>query len=222
MLFSRPWCAIVFTRYIPWLPRRAKRETTCPPRRVQAPRHARPICTPASARTARACEAPGRRGLLAHGEAREAPDDDVLAGLGGELIAQLLHGLAVVSGVVHLLLEQHDRLIPRVQLARDDFLAHVLGLVGGLLLVDARLGVARLGGNVVAADVFDGRRGGDLHGDRAREADEVVIVGDEVGVAVDLDQHADARAGVDVGLDSPLRRSALAEVLDLLALLQAQ
>src|ERR1700760_2169906 len=161
-------------------------------------------------------------GLLANREAGEAADDDVLAGRRGELVAQLLHGLAVELGVVHLLLEQDDRLIPRVELAGDDFLAHVLGLVGGFLLVDLRLGVARVGGDVVAADVLDARRRGDLHRDVACELDEVVVVRDEVGVAVDLDQHADARAGVDVGLHGALGRDALAEILDLLALLQAQ
>src|SRR5262249_15032609 len=36
-----------------------------------------------------------RRRLLADGEAREAADHDVLARRGGELVAQLLHGLAV-------------------------------------------------------------------------------------------------------------------------------
>ncbi len=107
---------------------------------------------------------------------------------------------------------------PRVELAGDDFLAHVLGLVGRLLLVDPRLGVALLGGNVLAADVFDGRGCGDLHRDVAREADEVLVRGHEVGVAVDLDQHSHLGAGVNVGLDGALGGDALAEVLDLLAL----
>ncbi len=52
--------------------------------------------------------------------------------------------------------------------------------------------------------------------------DEVLVRGDEVGVAVDLDQHADLRARVDVGLHGALGGDALAEVLDLLALLHAQ
>src|SRR6202161_344802 len=81
------------------------------------------------------------RPLLADGEAHEAANHDVLAGRRGQLVAQLLDGLAVELRVVHLLLEQHDRLQPRVELAGDDFLPHVLGLVRGLLLVDARLRV---------------------------------------------------------------------------------
>src|SRR5271155_278986 len=102
-------------------------------------------------------------GLLAYGEAGKPAYDNVLAGRCGQLVAQLLDGLALELRVVHLLLEQHDRLQPRVQLAGDDFLAHVLRLVGRLLLVDARLGVAQLGRNLVPADVFDRRRRRDLH-----------------------------------------------------------
>src|SRR6185312_13261049 len=86
------------------------------------------------------CRRAKRRALLTDGEAREASDDDVLAGRHGQLVAQLLHGLAIELRVVHLLLEQDDRAIPGVELAGDDLLAHVLGLVGGLLPVDARLG----------------------------------------------------------------------------------
>ena len=40
----------------------------------------------------------------------------------------------------------------------------------------------------------------------ARELDELLVAGDEVGLAVDLDQHADPVAGVDVGLDDALAR----------------
>src|SRR5439155_15159073 len=111
---------------------------------------------------------------------------------------------------------------PGVHLAGHDALAHVLGLVGRLLLVDAFLGLAELPGNVLTADVFDARRGSDLHGDLARERREVVVLGHEVRVAVDLDQHADLRSGVNVGLDRSLGGRALAEILDLLALPDAQ
>src|ERR1700722_3263297 len=121
------------------------------------------------------------QGLLAYREPRKAADHDVLAGRGGQLVAQLLDGLAVELGVVHLLLEQHDRLIPRVELAGDDFVADVVGLVGGFLLVDPRLGVAHVVGHVVAADVLDARRRGDLQRDVARELHEIVVGRDEVG-----------------------------------------
>src|SRR5271165_2399149 len=161
-------------------------------------------------------------GLLADREAGEAADDDVLAGRRRELVSQLLHGLALELRVVHLLLEQHDRRQPRVELAGDDFLPHVLGLVRRLLLVDPGLSPGEVRRHVLPADVFHGRRGGDLHRHLAGERDEVVVLGDEVGVAVHLDQHAHLGAGVHVGLDRPLRGGSLAEVLDLLALLHAQ
>src|ERR1039458_6746484 len=59
-------------------------------------------------------------GLLADGKAGKAADDDVLPGGGRQLVTQLLHGLAFELGVVHLLLEQHDRLKPCVELAGED------------------------------------------------------------------------------------------------------
>src|SRR5664280_1488756 len=158
------------------------------------------------------------KSLLAYGEAREPADDHILAGGRRELIAQLLDGPAIELGVVHLLLEQHDRRQPRVQLAGHDSLAHVLRLLSGLQLVDARLRLALLRGDVLAADVLDGRRGGDLHGHLAGERHEVLVLGHEVRVAVHLDQHADLRARVHVGLDGALGGRALAEILDLLAL----
>src|ERR1700722_7234850 len=48
---------------------------------------------------------PESAGVLTDGKAGEAPDRDVLAGCRCELVAQLLDGLAVELGVVHLLLE---------------------------------------------------------------------------------------------------------------------
>src|SRR5690349_22119650 len=78
--------------------------------------------------------------LLPDLEAGEAADDDVLAGLRAELGAQLLDRLGVVLvGVDVLLVEQHDLLHPLAQLALGDLRAHVLGLVGGLLLEHAQL-----------------------------------------------------------------------------------
>src|SRR3954462_15871594 len=50
--------------------------------------------------------------LLADREAREAPDLDVLAGLGADVVEQLADGLAVVLVAVDVrLVEQHDRLV---------------------------------------------------------------------------------------------------------------
>src|SRR3712207_4896987 len=69
--------------------------------------------------------------LLADGEAREAADPDVLAGLRGELVLELLDRLALVPVAVDVgLLEQHDLRQPLAQLPLDDARADVLGLVG--------------------------------------------------------------------------------------------
>src|SRR5271166_1126990 len=157
-------------------------------------------------------------GLLAYCKAGEAADDHILTSRGRQSVAQLLNGLAVELRVVHRLLEQHDRLKPRVQLAVDDPLAHVLGLVGGLLLVDASLRVSQIGRHVITAEELDGRRGCDLHRHLAREGCEIVVLGHEVRVAVDLYQHAHLRAGVHIRLHRALGRRPLAEILDLLAL----
>src|SRR5271165_1313438 len=162
------------------------------------------------------------RDLLADREAREAAYDDVLSRRRGQLVAQLLDRLALELGIVHLLLEQHDRLEPCVELARDDPLTHVLGLVGRLLLIDPHLGLALLGRNVLPTHVPDGGRGGDLHGDIARETHEFIVLGDEVGIAVHLEQHPDLGPGMHVRLHDALSRRSLTEILDLLPLLHAQ
>src|SRR5438046_6199074 len=97
---------------------------------------------------------------LAHREAREAPEDDVLARLGRVLAAQLLDGLAVVLVAVDVdLVEQHNVAQPLLDLALDDARADVLGLVGGLLLEDASLGVADVGRDLVVGDPAGLRRG---------------------------------------------------------------
>src|SRR5262249_6615813 len=101
---------------------------------------------------------PGR--LLTHCETGEAADDYVLPRRGGQLVAQLLDGLALELRVVHLLLEQGDRPQPRVKLAGDDLLPHVLRLLGGFLLIDTRLRIANLRGDFLPADVFQAPRGG--------------------------------------------------------------
>ena len=48
--------------------------------------------------------------------------------------------------------------------------------------------------------------------DVVRELAEVVVEGDEVGLAVDLEEDADLAAGVDVGLDEALARRARADL----------
>src|SRR6202008_1097168 len=60
-------------------------------------------------------------------------------------------------------------------------------------------------------------RGGDVQRDVARERLEVLVAGHEVGVAVDLDQHADLAAAVDVGGDGALGGLAAADLERLVA-----
>src|SRR5436305_1136991 len=138
-----------------------------------------------------ACASTSRLGLLADLEAGEAADHHVLARLRGGRGPQVLDGLPGVLVLVHVLLvEEDDLLEPLAKLALGDLRAHVLRLVGGLLLVDAELRVLCLLRHVLLGDVE--RRGScDLYGDLARELAEVLVAGDEVGLAVDLDQHAD-------------------------------
>src|SRR3954452_15695071 len=142
--------------------------------------------------------------LLADREAREPPDDDVLARLRRELGADLLDRLAVVLVRVDVrLLEQHDLLEPLVDLALGGALARVLWDVGHLAGVDAQL-IGAVGlGDVVFGDI-ERLGGGDVQRDVAGEGDEVLVARDEVGVAVDLDERADLPVGVDVGLDRAL------------------
>ena len=74
-------------------------------------------------------------------------------------------------------------------------------------------------GHVVAADI-QRRRGGHVHGDIVGELHEVIGAGHEVGLATDLDQHADLAAGCGCSCRSglhwcarPLRLAAWARPL---------
>src|SRR5436309_1061995 len=89
-----------------------------------------------------ACTATLRLCLLADLEACEAADHHVLARLRGGRRPELLDRLPAVLVLVHVLLVQEDDLLePFAELALRDLWAHVLGLVGGLLLVDPELGL---------------------------------------------------------------------------------
>src|ERR1044072_803061 len=89
--------------------------------------------------------------------------------------------------------------------ALDDLVDPLLGLARGerlLALHGALAGEHVLGDLLAAHEARVG--GGDVHGDVAHQLLEVVGAGDEGGLAVDLDEHADLAAGVDVGADGPL------------------
>src|SRR6201996_7012706 len=147
-----------------------------------------------------------KRLLGADLEVREAGDTDVLAGFRGQLLAQLLDRFrAVFLGVDVLLVEQRDFRAPLAQLALDDFLDDVVrfAFFARLLFEDPLFGLTRLRVDFVGRDVLRrGRR--DVQGDLVGEDLEVLVAGDEVGLALHLDHRADAVVGVDVGSDDAL------------------
>src|SRR5215217_3486145 len=148
--------------------------------------------------------------LPPHLEAREAGDADVLAGLGGDLRAQVLDRLALVALLVEVLLVEQDKLGgPLAKLALDDLLHHVLGLAVGPrpLLQDAALAGDVLLGDVLEGDVLGIHRG-DVDRHLARELLEILVSRHEVGLALNLDERALAAVGVDVGGDDALRGAA--------------
>ena len=79
---------------------------------------------------------------------------------------------------------------------------------GFFCVVSSASSSAFLAASDVGRDRLDGRvrgrQAGDLHGEVADELLEVVVAGHEVRLAVDLDEHAQAAAGVDVGGDLAL------------------
>src|SRR5512132_160229 len=147
-------------------------------------------------------------GLLAEPIPNEPAHGHLLPDLGRHLVEELLDRLRIV---LHVRLVEQDRLrVEGLQLALDDHRDHVVGLahLPGLRLEDASLGSELLRGDLVAADV-PGRRGArDVEHQVLGELLELVRVGDEVRLAVDLHHRTDGVVEVDVGLDEPLVRRA--------------
>ena len=117
-------------------------------------------------------------------------------------IASTISSRTEPVGVAERLVEQADVLEPLLELAVDDLLADRLGL-----LLDRLVGEKRglrsgqdLGRDRVGVDVLR-MHPGDLDGQVPDELLELVGAGDEVGLAVDLDQDADPATGVDVAAD---------------------
>ena len=108
-----------------------------------------------------------------------------------------------------------------VELALDDLLHG-----RGRFALDLRRGdVALLGqlglGHFLARDV--GRIGrGDLQAHVAAERLELLVAGDEVRLAIHLEEHADLAADVDVAFDQAFLRGAGGKLVDLAAQLLAQ
>src|SRR6185437_13429848 len=89
--------------------------------------------------------------------------------------------------------------------AFEHLLDDVRGLAagGGLGTVDVLLAEKVFFGDVFAANVA-GIGGSDMHGDIAEQLLEVIGAGDEVGLAVELDEDADLTASMNVGAHSSL------------------
>src|SRR5262249_13414610 len=141
-----------------------------------------------------------------YAEVREPGDPDVLAGLRGHLLSQLLDRLRVVLfGVDVRLVEERDFLPPLRELTFDDFRDHVVrfAVLARLLLEDPTLGLALLLGDFLGGDVL---RGGccDVQRDLVGECPEVLVAGDEVGLALDFDHRPHLVVGMDVGGDDAL------------------
>src|SRR6266545_1071239 len=147
-------------------------------------------------------------------EPGEAAHLDLLAGLAGER----LHQIADLDLVVlhERLLEQHVLLVELAQLPLDDLGLDALGflLLGHLGGVDAPFPLDDLGGNVLHPHGDrPGRR--DVQGQVLGELAKLRGIGDEVGLAVDLDHRGHAAIEVQVHLDQPLGGGAVGALLGL-------
>jgi len=134
----------------------------------------------------------------------EAADGDLLSNLRGGLLDEFLNSLGGVLDEV--LLEESLLVDHLVEAALDNLLADVLRL--GLKILHLHLDIL-LGGDhggigIIRGHVLDILAGGNLHGDVLGELLEPVTAGDKVSLAVDLDNHTEAGATVDVGADGTL------------------
>src|SRR5438128_2965183 len=151
-----------------------------------------------------------RSARLADLEAREALDHDALAGLGGGCGDEILD-LGLPRRVLdERLLEQARLGKELLELAFDDLVEDLLRLllVGHLLAVDLALLLEHVAGDVLARDVGGVARR-HLHREVLHELLEGIGPRDEVTLAVDLDDHAELGAGVNVRADDPLLRLAM-------------
>ena len=134
----------------------------------------------------------------------EAADGDLLSNLRGGLLDEFLNSLGGVLDEV--LLEESLLVDHLVEAALDNLLADVLRL--GLkilhLHLDILLGGDHGGVGILRGHVLDVHAGGGLHGNVIDELLEPIAAGDKVSLAVDLDNHTEAGATVDVGADGTL------------------
>ena len=136
---------------------------------------------------------------FADDEPGEPGDRDILAGPRVDGQDHVAHRLGLVLD--EFLVEQDALAEPGVELALGDLLLHVRRLVGHLRHEDAFLLGDRLFGNVFAPDVR-GIGGHDMQRQVLGKLLELLVAGDEVGLAVELDQRARLGVVVDVDLDA--------------------
>src|ERR1035441_6453643 len=150
--------------------------------------------------------APRRRPSGSQLKTDEPANLDVLARLGDRLRQDFLHRL--LRDLHKRLVDEADRREILLEFPVDD-------LLGGR----GRLALDRRGGDVallcylrlrhLVAGNVERACGGDLEAEVPHERLEPVVPGDEVRLAIDLDQDADLRPDVDVALDQPLLRRAV-------------
>src|ERR1700730_16731852 len=139
---------------------------------------------------------------LAHPEAGEPGDDDVLFELDGGLVDQVFDPLLVVLGP--LLLHKADLGEERVELALRDLVRHgLLTLFLGLGHGNLALPLDQRCGDLLSAYV-QGRGARHLDGELPGQVLEDFIAGDEVRLAVELDHGRDLVVVMDIGADHPL------------------
>src|SRR5579884_1373576 len=142
----------------------------------------------------------GAAGSFANLEAGKALDDDVFAEVGNSLLDHLADGHALILDIV--LFVEAILLVELFHFARDDAVHDGLGLARGkrLRAVDLALFLEHFRRNFLTADVARVKRG-NVHGDIVREIVKTLGARDEIGLAIDLHEHADLPARVDITAD---------------------
>ncbi len=143
------------------------------------------------------------RGRVAHFEADETRHRNVFAELGDLGLDQIGNGGGVFLD--ERLFHQADFFVVFGQPAFDDLVENLLGLALGQRpgARDVLLFFDRGGGHILAPHEFRIGRG-HLHGQVLHQFLKVIGARHEIGFAIDFDQHADLRAGMNVVADHAL------------------
>src|SRR3954470_10686996 len=140
--------------------------------------------------------------LLAYLEAGEAPDGDVVTQL-ADLGRHQLRGRHCLF-LDERLIKQAHFLVELRPLAFDDFLDNLRSFASrrSLRAVDFLLALVVLRRDILTADVL--RIGCcDVHRDVVQQLFEIVSAGNEVALAIELEQHSDLAASMDIARHRP-------------------